>query len=572
VVKPSHARAQLARMARGVALLLLPIAAASCGLLDSRRGRTPGRSSAPAPPRPSYIDQRAAYGGFVAPRRPPPPQRPPPSASTALSLAASSPQGLWAGPFGASPLPSLPWFPWPSPGGAANSWPWPAVPFVTPTPPPRVQRSTARPGCGYVQVGGEQIPIDCFTPGYGDILSAGRALLPDSLLQLSPLHAGAAALPAAVDHRQDGSEGPVRSQGRVGACSVFSFASAIDHALARRTGRPGHVSAMHIWARYHDPSMSLPAEKNLRRPLTWEEVWPYTNDNEGVACSWVAKDRCRPSCGVNVSCTCRLDAQYCGRRVDDLALGRADALPVARVTAVTRVGENKQSIMAALAKGQDVWMAMRFTYEAFDDDKLLPEHDGLRYVVPHFDPDGAPSGHAMVIAGYRVQPQGTYFLLHNSWGERWGDRGYAWIHETTLEKNLYDAYVVEAEPWDPAWGNAPPRQESPSQCGGGLLPDSITGQCTPPCPDGSARHNAACPDLKDCPAGYVNLFGECVVAAPNVQGTDPATGVRYACAAGGCSYVIPFGVQGCFLPWCSVSCPAPRFRLSSSPYGFSCTE
>ena len=180
--------------------------------------------------------------------------------------------------------------------------------------------------------------------------------------------------------------------------------------------------------------------------------------------------------------------------------------------------------------------------------------------------------HAMVIAGYTVRPSGTYFLLHNSWGEAWGDRGYAWVHEKTLEMNLVAAYLVDAEPWNPSLGDVPPRQERLSQCSNGLLPDSITGQCTPPCADGSARHNAACPDLNDCPAGYVNLYGACVVAAPNVHGLDPSTGLVWACAAGGCVYGVPLGALGCMFPWCSMACPSPRFRLSYGPLGVLCTE
>ncbi|MCC6558669.1 MAG: hypothetical protein IT372_37515 [Polyangiaceae bacterium] len=423
-----------------------------------------------------------------------------------------------------------------------------------------------------MKVGGEQIPVDCFAPGYGDILSAARPLLPDTLLRLSAVHAGAAPLPAVVDHREDGTEGPVRHQGTVGACSAFSFAAAIDHALARRMGRPGNVSAMHIWARYHEPSMSLPVDANRDRPLTAEEVWPYTRDNQQLACTWAAKRRCQPSCGGAETCTCQMPDSYCGREVDAGSLARADAYPVARVMGATQVSRDKASLMGAIARGQDIWVAVRFTYDAFDDDALLPYHDGLRSVIPDFDPRDLRASHAMVIAGYRVQPAGTYFLLHNSWGEAWGDRGYAWIHETTLMKNLDAAYTVEAEPWDPSRSRVPPRQEAPSQCAAGLLPDSITGECTPPCPDGSARHNAACADPNDCPAGYVNLYGECVVAAPDVRGTDPRTGIMYACAPGGCSFVIPFGVFGCARAWCTASCPSPRFQLTSGPSGFSCSE
>jgi hypothetical protein len=319
--------------------------------------------------------------------------------------------------------------------------------------------------------------------------------------------------------------------------------------------------------------MARCAEANRQKALAAEEVWPYTRESATQACTWSAKGQCEPNCrSTGVTCTCHLTEEWCGREVDAEALARADGLPMARITTITALERDKASLMSALAKGQDVWMSMRCDPDAFDTDALLRGHDGLSFVLPHFDPEDATAGHALLIVGYRVQPSGTYFLFHNSWGEAWGDRGYAWIHETTLMRNLTSAYTVDAEPWDPSWSKVPPRQENPSQCTTGLLPDSITGQCTPPCPDGSARHNAACADPNDCPAGYVNLYGECVVAAPNTRGTDARTGINYACAAGGCSFVVPFGVYGCFLPWCTVSCPSPRFRLTSGPSGLSCTE
>lgn len=570
--KEHQGRAPLGQGARWIGLTAAALAIASCNLLPSRRTKSSGVAATPPPPQPVYIEQRAVSGGFMAPLRPPPPARPAVNGPTILSatLGTAHTQGLWGGLPGGAQFTSVPWPLWSIAGNAIAASA--IAPFAMAAPPPNAKRSAPRGGCGYVNVGGEQIPVDCFTPGYGVIPSAARPLLPSALFRLSPAHTGAAALPVSVDHREDSTEGPVRHQGRVGACSAFSFATAVDHALARRTGRPGHVSVMHIWARYHEPSMSLPAEKNRDRPLTSEQAWPYTTTNQHMACTWAAKKRCKPSCGGADTCACSYDESSCGREVDAEYLAMTDAYPVARVTTVTEVELDKLALMSALAKGQDIWMSMRFTYDAFDSDALYPSYDGLPFVLPHFEPADATSAHAMAIAGYRVQPKGTYFLLHNSWGERWGDQGYAWVHEQTLMRNLDAAYTVEAEPWDPSWSRVPPRQEKPSQCGDGLLPDSITGQCAPPCLDGSARHNAACPNLADCPAGYVNLYGECVVAAPTAQGTDPATGIRYACAAGGCSFVLPYGVYSCGLPWCAVSCPSPRFRLASGPAGMMCTE
>lgn len=540
-----------------IGLAAASLVAASCS--SGSRNAAP-RPMSYAPPPVAYIDQRAP-GGYMPPLRPPPLMRPPPTGPTLLSspLGAAFVQGFFGAPLGNAPLPAIP-FPWPF-GNAPN-----ALPAGFPTPPPRVNQVASGPGCGEVNVGGVIIPIDCLTPGYGDIPWAARAVLPDSIFRLSPAHAGAAALPQYVDHREEGLEGPVRFQGGVGACTAFSFAAAVDHALARRAGRPGFVSAMHVWSRYHKPYMGLAAEGNRRAPLTSEESWPYTRENEAVACTWVSKAECKPSCDRYGSCTCDMDIHEssCGRQVDS---EWADARPVARVTTVTEIGKNKSSLMETLAKGQDIWMAMNCDSEVFNS---LITHDGLPAVIPDFDGNGLRSGHAMLIAGYRLTANGAYFLLHNSWGERWGDRGYAWVHETTLLNNLRSAYTVDAEPIGPS--PVPPRNEKPTQCPDGLLSDSITAQCAPACPDGSARHNATCPDATQCPAGYVNLYGECVVAAPTAKGMDPASKVRYNCAPGGCSYVVPFGFGGCFLPWCTVSCPSPRFRLTTDTVSMACSE
>lgn len=59
------------------------------------------------------------------------------------------------------------------------------------------------------------------------------------------------------------------------------------------------------------------------------------------------------------------------------------------------------------------------------------------------------SGHAMVIVGYDESRQA--FKVRNSWGEYWGDDGYAWIgYETFLSgKALIDCWILEDE-YDPA--------------------------------------------------------------------------------------------------------------------------
>ena len=61
-------------------------------------------------------------------------------------------------------------------------------------------------------------------------------------------------------------------------------------------------------------------------------------------------------------------------------------------------------------------------------------------------------GHAIVMAGYRKGSDGkTQYLIHNSWGESWGDTATRWIDESMLPKWLRYAYKLKLD----AGGAAP---------------------------------------------------------------------------------------------------------------------
>jgi hypothetical protein len=406
--------------------------------------------------------------------------------------------------------------------------------------------------CGAGTVGGHRVSMDCLTPTYGEIPWAARLGLSRSALNSGKGFVGAAALPVTVDHRADGSEGPVRDQQDVGACTGFSLATAIDHAFARASGSVQPVSIMHVWSRYHAPSMNDAISNNQDHPLTAEAAWPY---EEKLACSWDCQDSCHDDLRVS-----------CGSP-DPVLVSSADSKSTVTVSSATRLDTTTdlESIKEALAKGQDVWFGMHVDADSFSAVR------GKDAIVP----DGTfrnGSGHAMVLTGYNTQANGTYYLIHNSWGTDWGDRGYAWIHETTLMNNLVSAYLVEVSssnsPPQPPPKPAPPQPACPS----GQKPDSTLGACALACPDGSPRNNNACPIANQCPPGYVNLTGKCVIAAPVVAGRDAKTGVVFTCSAGGCSYAIPFGQAGCALPVCAKSCPAPKFQITISPSGAGCSD
>jgi hypothetical protein len=499
-----------------------------------------------------------------------------------------------------------------------------------PAPTKVAQKAAKAKGCGEVHVGGVAIPLMCRGKGsFLQVLGASVPLLDAQTLSTRAGYVGDAEPPTLVDHRLDGTEGPIRDQKEVGACTAFSLASTLDHAFASATGKPGYVSVMHIWSRYANGFKEDAAANNLKKPLTAESLWSY---DAAAACQWVAEGDCASYCEVRNA--------TCGKP-DEARRAKADGLPHLTLASVTKIVPSTSNFVTVLAKGQDVWFGMSIDAPVFE------RVSGKNVVVPDFDARDSESGHAMSIVGYRVQANGTYFLLKNSWGKSWGDQGYAWIHESTLTRNIVDAhaYVVDvtpaasspttpstpttpttptipsslptaipttlptatptttakptatasptvpsvptAPPWFPGPSASTPTipglglptlpfpglpQPKPKGCAKGQVPDAATGACVAPCADGSAPTSGKCATQSACPKGYVDFFGFCVVAAPTKSGLVPNSGVKYQCAAGGCVYAMPKGVEGCTSPVCTLACPSPRFVIAKGPGGLHCSE
>ncbi len=363
-------------------------------------------------------------------------------------------------------------------------------------------------------------------------------------------------LPAIVDHRLDGTEGPVRNQTTVPACTAFAEAAAIDHAIARWASKPPHVSVMEIWSRYHTAIEENALSSNVSQPLGAEEDWPFAI---GEASSWLPCEQVQNP------------KKYgCGQAVDSAHSKKADSHVVAHVTRVVFLKEpDANALRTIIAAGQDIIVTMTIP------DSFVPKGAGSGRYIPHYDAvQNEDVGHAMLVAGYATMPHGTYFLLHNSWGPNWGDGGYAWIHEATIAKWTREYLLIDAMPEARDLQQRSVRARGETTCDGDLVPDSIRGSCAPRCADGSPRHDGVCAAAKNpCADGYVNLTGTCVIAAPSTKGTDPKTGIAWNCGPGGCVYQLPRGVDpACTGNVCRASCPAPDYRIAKEGDHLTCVE
>jgi C1A family cysteine protease len=410
--------------------------------------------------------------------------------------------------------------------------------------------------CGQAWTGTEWMQTECLDPdAHKKEARAAQVVIPYEKMK-TPLET----MPKMVDHRADGTEGPVRKQSGP-QCTAFAFTAALDHAYARWTGQPGDFSVMQVWARYHKKQEHAAADNNVGDTLANETDWPYDGK---LANSWLAcpKDPSKKKPG-----------QECGKPADEDKLKSLDKDAVAEITEIEVIPTSQFDVLREkLAAGQDVTVAVHLQSFA------TAGEPGAKYIVGVAKDSEAKFkyGHQILLAGYADTPNGYYYLVHNSWGPKWGDGGYAWIHEELIKAFWIDKLMVipDLQPMQVAELRAHAHGKLIAKCEKDKLPDSISGECAGKCPDGSPRHNNVCADdkRKECAAGTVNLTGECLMAAPKSTGTDEKSHVKWECGPGGCAYEIPKDKLDCKEKECAVSCPAPTFRLATMQKGLVCVE
>jgi hypothetical protein len=307
------------------------------------------------------------------------------------------------------------------------------------------------------------------------LLIAGSLKLDSAVGKPGTTKVSASVLPPAVDHRQDGTEGPVKDQGQVGSCTAFSLSSAMDNAI-RRQNKPDTVSSLHLWSHYGFPQMQRAGDGNINKPIAVWESWPY---DERVACELDTggDDDCGPYTPAVTPGSAPNDAALQAKIRDQDGKGRW------RVTEYDEIPSDPDTIAALLSTGVDVWFSMNIgsTWMTLKGDTIQDWTDAQ-----------VEGGHAILLSGYRHQGNQRQFLVHNSWGKDWGDGGFAYISEAMLTKYIKHAYSVVLSD-----GTQPPPPSDPAgltddDCGQDELVDSVTGQCATMCPDDSRPANGQC--------------------------------------------------------------------------------
>lgn len=251
-----------------------------------------------------------------------------------------------------------------------------------------------------------------------------------SAVAYSPRAVVASALPPAVDLRARGLAGPTKDQGQVGACSGFAMSTVLDNAV-RRSGRGDVIAPMHVFATYTGASL----DRVVGRPMTVEPVLPYDG---ATACRFSKSADQSSSCGSYYRVT---PGSAYGDPGLLAARARADQSGVVRVDALEYMDApfDFDQLAALLADGEAVWLSMRWHVAILSD----PANTRSGY-LPWYPPESTDSLHAVTLEGYRWGRYGREFLVHNSWGESFGDHGWVWVPESMMRTHLSFAYRVRS--------------------------------------------------------------------------------------------------------------------------------
>ncbi|MEZ4376587.1 MAG: C1 family peptidase [Polyangiaceae bacterium] len=324
-----------------------------------------------------------------------------------------------------------------------------------------------------------------------------------------------AELPASVDLRERGLDGPVRDQGQVGVCWSMAMSGVADNAL-RRAGQSEDASPLHLIA---NRAYERLYKRGQSDGFTREPVWRY---DAVRACKLkdFGDDDCGDKLGV-VRGSWRQDPQL----VEEKRV--ADTHPFLRLTNAEALS-NPDEIAAALAQGRAAYVALNIDYEYWSWRKL----EGG--VISDYTSDRLP--HAVTAVGYRTSAHGRQFLIKNSWGKQWAEGGYAWLDERTLQRNLQDAFAFDVRDSSGApfpHGQSAPSPKptpAPSACGNGQARDLVFGVCLPACAGGKPSLGGLCAPQaptasSTCGAGQGHdpLSGQCVNRCPS--GLLPVGGV-----------------------------------------------
>ncbi|KAM5128991.1 cathepsin K-like [Mantella aurantiaca] len=197
---------------------------------------------------------------------------------------------------------------------------------------------------------------------------------------------GPPTIPVSIDYRKKGYVTPVRNQGSCGSCWAFSSVGSLEGQLKKKKGKLVVLSPQNL--------VDCVTKNDGCGGGYMTNAFEYVRDNKGID-----SEAAYPYAGEDQTCnyTVAGKAAKC-KSYKEVQEGNEKALK----TAVGTVGPVSVGIDASLS-----------TFQFYST--------GVYY-----DPqcNAEDINHAVLAVGYGVQKKAKHWIIKNSWGLDWGDKGY----------------------------------------------------------------------------------------------------------------------------------------------------
>ena len=193
----------------------------------------------------------------------------------------------------------------------------------------------------------------------------------------------------------------VKDQGTLGACTAFATCAAIEAKLLYKTGHQVDLSELCL---YH-----LAKEKD-----PWDGV-NYSGSSAVSACTQ-AKD---------IGCCHELAKPYKNSEWEPLTTEQRSDASVRRISKMQVLNLNADIVKGHLRDANPVVFSLQM-YENY----YKPLGGYVKELGKKLS-----GGHAVLCCGYFKAYNDTYYIIKNSWGEKYGNQGFFYLSETDLFEN-----------------------------------------------------------------------------------------------------------------------------------------